>query len=219
MRGLLVIVAMVLMLAPPVRAQNQLHSAALPDRPIGTPAPDLFRATPQTYGPHPASPTPPVFSGAIVYGGGWPYNRRASARAQSQPRRQPLVETGFLRLTLQPDDAQVFVDGAYVGTVGDRRRGDGTLTAGNHRIELRANGYRTRAFDVRITPGDTTTYREDLERETPPAPLAPVPVAAPRTMYVIPGCYAGDRPPSRTLPHGCDRSKLRTIAPVVADVH
>jgi hypothetical protein len=43
---------------------------------------------------------------------------------------------------------------------------------------------------------------------TPPAP------GKPKTFYVIPGCYAGDRPPELAwLPTGCDMSKIRVVPP------
>jgi hypothetical protein len=36
----------------------------------------------------------------------------------------------------------------------------------------------------------------------------------PKTFYVIPGCYAGDRRPEPDLlPPGCDASKLKTVPP------
>ena len=45
----------------------------------------------------------------------------------------------------------------------------------------------------------------------PPAPMLP---GKPKTFYVIPGCYMGDRPPEpEWLPAGCDRSKMRVIPP------
>ncbi len=48
---------------------------------------------------------------------------------------------------------------------------------------------------------------------SPAAPPAPAPVAAthgPDTFYVIPGCYAGNRPPQpERLPKGCEVAKLR----------
>jgi hypothetical protein len=52
--------------------------------------------------------------------------------------------------------------------------------------------------------------RGDLLRLTPPAtpdPVAP-PARSPQVTYIIPNCYAGNRPPSRTLPRGCDISKM-----------
>lgn len=54
----------------------------------------------------------------------------------------------------------------------------------------------------------------------PPAPPATLPAAAPptpapkKTLYVIPGCYAGDKLPRRDqLRAGCDPKNLRVISP------
>ena len=36
----------------------------------------------------------------------------------------------------------------------------------------------------------------------------------PQTIYVIRGCYAGNRPPTESaLPRGCDIANLRTVTP------
>lgn len=73
---------------------------------------------------------------------------------------------GELRLQVSPRDAQVFVDGAYAGTVDDF---DGMLQSlklepGEYSIRLEAPGYETMEFDVRISPRQKVTYREDLRR-------------------------------------------------------
>ena len=73
---------------------------------------------------------------------------------------------GSLRLKVKPRNAEVFVDGYYVGIVDDF---DGIfqrlhLDAGPHRIEIRAPGYETLSFDVRIDPDHTTTYRGELAK-------------------------------------------------------
>jgi hypothetical protein len=50
-----------------------------------------------------------------------------------------------------------------------------------------------------------------LSPASQPAPSMP---GKPKTFYVIPGCYAGDRPPDvNWLPAGCDMSKLRVVPP------
>jgi hypothetical protein len=72
--------------------------------------------------------------------------------------------TGRVRLDVQPRDAEVFIDGAFAGTVDDfdgRLQGL-TLETGSHGVEIRKPGWETLAFDVRITPGRTTTYKADL---------------------------------------------------------
>jgi PEGA domain len=72
---------------------------------------------------------------------------------------------GGVRIQDAPPDAQVFVDGYYMGVVDDF---DGpfqhlNLTAGPHQIEIRAAGYRPIAFDVNVQPGRTITYRASIQ--------------------------------------------------------
>jgi len=76
-------------------------------------------------------------------------------------------DIGELRLQVSPRNAQVFVDGGYAGTVDDY---DGTfqslkLESGSYSIRLQAPGYQTIEFNVRITPTQKITYREDLRPE------------------------------------------------------
>ena len=48
----------------------------------------------------------------------------------------------------------------------------------------------------------------------PAMPAPPMVPGPPKTFYVIPGCYAGDRPPAaESLRPGCDRSNMRVIPP------
>ena len=77
--------------------------------------------------------------------------------------------TGDLRLDIEPRDAQVYIDGAYAGLVDDF---DGVfqslrLEAGEYHVEVVLPGFETLAFDVRILPGEKTTYRGDLLPERP----------------------------------------------------
>jgi hypothetical protein len=72
--------------------------------------------------------------------------------------------TGNLRLDIEPRDAQVYIDGAYAGLVDDF---DGTfqslrLEAGQYHVEVVLPGFESLEFDVRILPGEKTTYRGDL---------------------------------------------------------
>jgi hypothetical protein len=138
--------------------------------------------------------------------------------AKRSPSRNPSSAEwlGYLRLLVEPDTTQVYVDGFYVGTVANLGRLV-TLEPGPHRVELRAPEYDTVAVDVHIVPTETITYRAALQPSgsagTPVAPPAP---GTPKTFYVIPNCYAGDRRPEPSaLPPGCDIRRLRTISPVV----
>jgi len=74
--------------------------------------------------------------------------------------------TGLLRLDVQPMDAQIFVDGYFVGTVMDffQTREGLNLQPGPHHLEFRAPDYETLAVDVQIEPNRTITYRATLKR-------------------------------------------------------
>jgi hypothetical protein len=137
------------------------------------------------------------------------------ARRSSSSRPASAEWLGYLRLLVEPDTAQVYVDGFYVGTVAGVGRLI-TLEAGPHRVELRAPGYGTVVVDVQIAPTETITYRAALEPSQPAVPPASPAAGTPKTFYVIPNCYAGDRPPlPSALPRGCDIAHLRTIPPPV----
>ena len=74
--------------------------------------------------------------------------------------------TGSLRLKIDPKQAQVYVDGYFVGVVDSF---DGVfqklaVDAGGHRIEIKAPGFETISFDVLITPNETVTYKGQLRR-------------------------------------------------------
>ena len=75
-------------------------------------------------------------------------------------------DEGALKLKIKPREAEVYVDGYFVGVVDDF---DGIfqrlhIESGAHRIEVRAAGYEPLAFDVRITPEHTTTYTGELKK-------------------------------------------------------
>jgi len=71
---------------------------------------------------------------------------------------------GELRLKVHPTDAQVFIDGSYAGRVDDF---DGVfqslrLEEGEYQVEIVLPGFEPLAFNVRIVPGEKTTYEGDL---------------------------------------------------------
>lgn len=99
-----------------------------------------------------------------LYGGGYSYPSYGAGGYSSQYR-----EVGNLRLKVKPSHAQVYVDGYYVGVVDSF---DGVfqklgIEAGAHRIELRAEGYETVQFEVLVTPGETVTYKGEMQPQRP----------------------------------------------------
>jgi hypothetical protein len=199
-------------------AQDGLRSASLPERTPQQPIPparvDQFIAHPDTY-TNRRDNLPPRhrLHRDRPIGFGYGYSPYVIAAPETREVRTE-IPNGYLHLQMQPGTAQVYVDGYFMGSVDDFRRiiPGRSLEAGAHRVELRAPGYETKAFDVLIPPNETVSYRSDLQpTATGVRPvLAP---AIPKTFYVIPGCYAGDKPPRAKLPRGCDRSKLRAIPP------
>jgi hypothetical protein len=187
-----------------------------------TPGPqDLYRSPDgsdrfQHSSPYP--PPPPVFfSGAygpvpyympyvhMRHTHMWPYPRTAY---------RPVVLRGALVLETIPDLAQVYVDGFYVGPAeqfGLRGR-PLDLSAGPHHVELRAAGYQTSGFSVMIEPDGIVRYRGDMQLLPSAAALPRLVLqqVSPKSVYVIPNCYAGNKPPTGTLRRGCDLKKLQT---------
>jgi hypothetical protein len=204
---------------PSAPLQSGLRSPVLPDRPPTMPPPaiDLYRAGPRTYAPplfrrrHPGRRS----SGFFGYGYG-PFIGAPEPMAASEN-----VPNGYIYFQMQPGNAEVHIDGLYMGTVDDFRRliPGRSIEAGEHRVDLRAPGYQPVSFDVLVSPNETVTYRTDLQTAAASTerPRSIVALAEPKTFYVIPGCYAGDRPPvASQLRRGCSTSKLRKIPPVVS---
>ena len=86
------------------------------------------------------------------------------------------------------------------------------LDAGTHQVELRAPGYETLTFGVVIESNRIVRYRGEMQPSAtkPVAAAAPPQPAAVKSFYVIPNCYAGDKPPTGVLPKGCDLKNLQT---------
>jgi hypothetical protein len=196
--------------APPVTRPG-------PGRPGGNPGQatsgsrDVFRAAPWTYAPRygrlSALRGTYYGYGGYVDGG---YASYANVPAETLP-----VMEGRLTLNVSPLSAEVRVDGFYVGTVADFQDRGLWLETGPRRIELRADGYEDVTFDVRIVEDQTVNYRRDLARAAARAE-APRVAAIPKIFYVVPGCYAGDKPPAAgRLPTGCSARNVRTVPPVL----
>ncbi len=102
----------------------------------------------------------PWFGGGYGYGdpyaggGGGGYSVSESYR-----------DSGSLRLKINPKQAQILIDGYFVGIVDSY---DGAfqklgLDAGGHKVELKAEGYEPLEFEVLITPGETVTYKGEMK--------------------------------------------------------
>jgi len=68
---------------------------------------------------------------------------------------------GGLSFDIQPSDADLFVDGEYVGAVGTFTPWGEPLTLwpGTHRIAIVRDGFRTMEWDVTVQPGEVIPYR------------------------------------------------------------
>jgi hypothetical protein len=75
---------------------------------------------------------------------------------------------GGVRIDLPQRDAQVSIDGYFVGIVDnyDGNMQQLNLEPGTHRIEIGLEGFEPAAFNVNVEPGRTITYRTPLR----PAP-------------------------------------------------
>ncbi len=75
---------------------------------------------------------------------------------------EPSGEFGKLELTVEPEDASVYVDGAFRGT--GREAASLRLAPGRHRIEVVRPGFRTAENDIEVPAGETTRIRVILDR-------------------------------------------------------
>jgi hypothetical protein len=73
---------------------------------------------------------------------------------------------GGMSFEITPSDAQVFVDGNYVGTVGQFTPTTQPLgvPSGHHHVEIRDVGYKTMSLDVDIVAGQVIPYQGQMER-------------------------------------------------------
>lgn len=236
MRGIL---ALVVLIAYPAVVSGQSRSAGpttpslppiglplaqigLPLSPIGLPLPPIglpAQPSPRTResAPHPPRAFRPSVrrpTGLLIvpqYWWEWPGSGDSTPPPSSEPL-PPIVaapRTGTLRLAIDPFDAQLFVDGEYIGTAEDFN-GDVELEEGSHVLEIRAQGFESLAFRVKIAAGRAIRYAGSLVR-TPGSEPPPPPPPAHDTFYYIPGCYLGNVPPEKVnLPATCDFSRLIT---------
>lgn len=141
----------------------------------------------------------------------------APAAPPAPPAEPPTPAAGTLRLELLPrPTGQLFVDGAYVGTVDDLGL-DLTLYAGIRQLEIREPGYRPFTLTAHIAAGRALVYQGTLEPDAASAARGPSPEPSPvarKPLYFIPGCYLGDVPPRNAgLPPTCDPDRAVVFRP------
>lgn len=86
---------------------------------------------------------------------------------ESYRERETRREVGSIRLRVNPDAAQVYIDGALVGTVKEFSglKNHLELDGGPHKIELRADGYETYTGEITVEVGKTLTERIRLKKK------------------------------------------------------
>jgi len=109
-------------------------------------------------GPPPAGPPP---AGPPRAGAPYPYGpprapQRGSIRAS---------EFGTLAIRVQPGDADVLVDGERWDASGSDQRLTVQLSAGEHRVEIRKDGFEPFTSTVVVRPGETATVNVSLSRK------------------------------------------------------
>jgi hypothetical protein len=89
------------------------------------------------------------------YGYGYPYGYGYRAHDRY----------GSLKLDVKPRSAGVYADGYYVGQVQDFNGAFHhlDLAPGDHKIEIRANGYEPLVLNIKIMPGRTVNYHGELK--------------------------------------------------------
>jgi len=118
--------------------------------------PDARPAAPP--GPPPGGPPP---AGPPRAGAPYPYGPpRAPQRGPTRA-----SDFGTLALRVQPGDANVLVDGERWGISGPDERLLVQLSAGEHRVEIRKDGFEPFTSTVVVRPGETATVNVSLSRK------------------------------------------------------
>ena len=116
-------------------------------------------------------------------------------------------DSSELKLEVKPKDAQVYVDGYYVGIVDDF---DGTfqrlhIPPGNHELVLHKPGFRTVKQTIQVRPGQDSKIKFQMQQlapgETAEAPPEPPPQPPQEEQQPAPPRgYGRPAPPSRMPP-------------------
>jgi len=128
-------------------------------------------AAPYAYPPYPYPAQGPAYPPASAdpsgsYPSSAPQSPQASIGVQPGQQQQQQGSEGGLSFDITPADAQLFIDGTLVGTVGQFTPTSQPLglTAGRHHVEVRAQGYQSMTFDVDIIAGQVIPYQGTMQR-------------------------------------------------------
>ncbi len=105
------------------------------------------------------------FSLGIFFGRPVPYRYSYPYPVYGYTSVAPGIAYGGISFGIDPGDADVYVDGEYIGIAHDF---DGpvqplTLSAGRHRVELQAPGYEPMLFDIDVVPGQVIPYEGGMQ--------------------------------------------------------
>jgi hypothetical protein len=94
----------------------------------------------------------------------YPTGTTGSASVQQTPRDQ---KSGGVSFEITPANAELFVDGARIGTVGQFTPQSQPLglSVGRHRLEIRAPGYQPLNLDADIVSGQVIPYQATMQRQ------------------------------------------------------
>ena len=102
-----------------------------------------------------------------------PYSNQGQQYQSSSPSvgvqrgyQQPQSSSGGVSFEITPQDADVFVDGRQMGQAGEFGPSSQPLdlSAGRHRVEIRARGYRTMNFEADVVAGQVIPVQGTLQR-------------------------------------------------------
>jgi PEGA domain len=107
----------------------------------------------------------PTYFYPYAYPYSYPYPYASTAPYPTYSAAASVGAAGGLSFEITPPEAGVYVDGLYIGTVGQFTPNQPplSLAPGRHHIEIREPGFEIVAFDVDILPGQVIPYRGDLQ--------------------------------------------------------
>jgi hypothetical protein len=96
---------------------------------------------------------------------GWSYGDYAWAGGGGGGGSYGGLQMGSIRFKVKPNNASVYIDGYYAGTVDDFDNAFQKLSIGlgKHRIEISAPGYQPLVFEIDVRDFDTINYEGRLE--------------------------------------------------------